>query len=134
MMVDKVVGKKDGVALLSIDEVNDGTSVTFMSIAKGADMKIGELGDAVTIKLFGQVGEVEGLLVYDVVASPNEIAETEQGNGKEGKCHAHDAEDADEEAVVALSGLGTPCDESVDQVPDAVQDHKKGFGCTEEEK
>ena len=53
LMVDKVAGKKDGVALLSIDEVNDGTSVTFMSIAKGADMKIGELGDAVTIKLFG---------------------------------------------------------------------------------
>ena len=133
LVVDEVACEEDGVALLGVDEVNDGACVFFMPVAQGADVHVGELCDAVAVELFGQVGEVEGLLMDDIVVASDEVAEGEECDGKECDGHGNDADDAHEEAVVAVAGFHSSCDHPVDALSDAVDDHEEGFGGTEEE-
>lgn len=133
LVIDKVAREKDGITMLGIDEVNDGADITFVSVTHGADMKVGELGDAIAVELLGQVGEIESLLMDDILVASDEIAVSEQGDGEERECHADDAEDAHEDAVVALTRFLSSCYYPIDEMSDAIYHHEEGFGGTKEE-
>ena len=77
LMIDEVTSKEDDIAFLGIDEVNDTSRIAFVSVSHGTDMHVRELGDTITVELLRQVGEVESLLMNDIVVASDEIAERE---------------------------------------------------------
>ena len=133
LVVDQVACEEDGIALLGVDEVNDDAGIGLVSIAQGADVHVGEVCDAIAFKLFGQVREVECLPMHHVMVASLKVAETEEAEGEEAECHADDAEDAHEKAIVVLTVLGSTRHHPVDAVSESVEHHEQGFGRTEEE-
>ena len=133
LMIDKVSCEENGITMLGIDEVNNRANVCFMSVSHRADMHVGELNDAITVELLGQIGEIESLLMDDILVASDEIAVSEQGDGEECKCHADDAEDAYEKAVVSFARLLSSSNHPIDEMPDTIHHHEESFWGTEEE-
>ena len=133
LVVHEVAREENRVTMLGVDEVHHLSGICFVSITQSSNVHIGELGDAIAVKLFGQVGEVECLLVDDIVVSSDEIAKRDQRKGKEGKCHSDDAEDTHKDAVIAFIVLFPACDHPIDSLSNAVQHHEQGFGRTKSE-
>ena len=131
LMVDKVARKEDGIALLGVDEVNDGSYIGFVPIAQRTDVEVGELRNAVAFELGRKVCKVERLTMDDVVMTSVEIADAEDAESKESQCHGEDAEETHEDAVVVFFRVsGTTCHQPVDGVSCPVEQHEEGFRCT----
>ena len=113
LIVNDVASKENHVALLVVDEFDDGFHILFVTIVEGAQMDVGEEGNAVAVECVGKVAEVEHLLVDHESASPFEIAIAEDDECAERKSHGKDAEVTSGSWLVA-----------VDEDGDAIKDGK----------
>ena len=124
-VVDEVACKENHIALLVVDEIDDGFHILFVPIVKGAEVYVGEEGYAVAVECVGKIAEVEHLLMHNESAAPFEIAVAEDDEGAERKCHSKDAEIA----TCCKRGVRNV---AIDEECDAIKDGENRFRHSDE--
>ena len=90
-VIHEVACKENHIALLVVDEVDDGFNVLFVSIVERAEVDVRKESDAVSVEFFWKIAEIEHLLVHHEAAAPFEKAITKDDDGAKGECHGKDA-------------------------------------------
>ena len=90
-VIHEVACKENHIALLVVDEVDDGFNVLFVSIVERAEVNVRKESDAVSVEFFWKIAEIEHLLVHHKTTAPFEKAITKDDDGAKGECHGKDA-------------------------------------------